>query len=71
MLTEVPPAAVYANTLVFSGRMMALAFFRLEGVGLKLLRALPAVKRTSMKRILNEVDAGGYAILFRATECSS
>ncbi|GAA5859845.1 hypothetical protein JCM8547_004356 [Rhodosporidiobolus lusitaniae] len=47
--------AVYANTLVFSGRVFALAFFRIEGVALKLLRALPPVKRHGLKRILEEV----------------
>ncbi|GAA6052088.1 hypothetical protein JCM3770_006625 [Rhodotorula araucariae] len=46
--------AVYANTLAFSGRVFALAFFRIEGVALKLLRALPTVKRANMKRILEE-----------------
>ncbi|GAA5861242.1 hypothetical protein JCM1840_003127 [Sporobolomyces johnsonii] len=46
--------AVYANTLVFSGRVFALAFFRIEGVALKLLRALPPVKRQGLKRILEE-----------------
>ncbi|KAI5477484.1 hypothetical protein MNV49_006330 [Pseudohyphozyma bogoriensis] len=47
--------AVYANTLVFSGRVFALAFFRIEGVALKLLRALPPIKRQFLKRILDEV----------------
>ncbi|KAM0789642.1 hypothetical protein ACM66B_000446 [Microbotryomycetes sp. NB124-2] len=46
--------AVYANTLVFSGRVMALAFFRIEGVALKLLRALPRVKRQCFTRVLAE-----------------
>ncbi|GAA5976133.1 hypothetical protein JCM11641_003289 [Rhodosporidiobolus odoratus] len=46
--------AVYANTLVFSGRVFALAFFRIEGVALKLLRALPPVKRHGLIRILEE-----------------
>ncbi|GAA5824324.1 hypothetical protein JCM11251_000377 [Rhodosporidiobolus azoricus] len=48
--------AVYANTLVFSGRIFALAFFRIEGVALKLLRALPPVKRQGLKRILDEAN---------------
>lgn len=47
--------AVYANTLVFAGRMLSLAFFRIEGVGRKLLRALPPVKRMSMRRLLDEM----------------
>lgn len=47
-------SAVYANTLVFSGRVFALAFFRIEGVALKLLRALPPVKRLGLQRILEE-----------------
>ncbi|KAH8921091.1 DUF1765-domain-containing protein [Atractiella rhizophila] len=46
--------AVYANTLVFAGRLFALAFFRIDGVALKLLRALPPVKRGSLRRILGE-----------------
>ncbi|GAA5958532.1 hypothetical protein JCM21900_005428 [Sporobolomyces salmonicolor] len=46
--------AVYANTLVFSGRVFALAFFRIEGVALKLLRALPPVKCSGLRRILEE-----------------
>ncbi|KAL8283286.1 hypothetical protein RQP46_005696 [Phenoliferia psychrophenolica] len=46
--------AVYANTLVFSGRVFALAFFRIEGVAFKLLRALPPVKRLGLQRILEE-----------------
>ncbi|GAA5890657.1 hypothetical protein JCM6882_000614 [Rhodosporidiobolus microsporus] len=48
--------AVYANTLVFSGRIFALAFFRIEGVALKLLRALPPVKRQGLKRVLDEAE---------------
>ncbi|KAH9814873.1 hypothetical protein DFH28DRAFT_285138 [Melampsora americana] len=48
--------AVYANTLVFAGRMLAMAFFRIEGVARKLLRALPPVKRMSMRRILDEMQ---------------
>ncbi|KAI8453677.1 hypothetical protein BY996DRAFT_6414481 [Phakopsora pachyrhizi] len=47
--------AVYANTLVFAGRMLSLALFRIEGVGRKLLRALPPVKRMSMRRLLDEM----------------
>jgi hypothetical protein len=49
--------AVYANTLVFAGRMLSLAFFRIEGVGRKLLRALPPVKRMSMRRLLDEMES--------------
>ncbi|GAA5959194.1 hypothetical protein JCM10213_000611, partial [Rhodosporidiobolus nylandii] len=45
--------AVYANTLV-SGRVFALAFFRIPGVAVKLLRALPPVKRHGLERILQE-----------------
>ena len=47
--------AVYANTLGFSGRLLAIAFFRIEGVGIKLLRLLPQVKRQDLKRILQEM----------------
>lgn len=53
-MTQSTIAAVYANTLVFSGRIFALAFFRIEGVALKLLRALPPVKRQCLKRVLDE-----------------
>lgn len=34
--------------------LQALAFFRVEGVALKLLRALPPVKKQGLKRILEE-----------------
>lgn len=47
-------AAVFANTLVFSGRILALAFFRIEGVALKLLRSLPPIRRNCLRRILDE-----------------
>ena len=53
-LADMLLSAVYANTLVFSGRIFALAFFRIEGVALKLLRALPTVKRQFVKRVLEE-----------------
>lgn len=33
----------------------ALAFFRIEGVAFKLLRALPPVKRQCLKRVLDEI----------------
>jgi hypothetical protein len=56
-------AAVYANTLVFSGRVFALAFFRIEGVALKLLRALPPVKRQGLKRILDEAGVKETCVL--------
>ncbi|GAA6043762.1 hypothetical protein JCM8097_006660 [Rhodosporidiobolus ruineniae] len=54
--------AVYANTLVFSGRVFALSFFRVEGVALKLLRALPPVKRQGLKRILDETGVKESAL---------
>ncbi|EGG10586.1 uncharacterized protein MELLADRAFT_76881 [Melampsora larici-populina 98AG31] len=54
--------AVYANTLVFAGRMLAMAFFRIEGVARKLLRALPPVKRMSMRRILDEMQASSKSL---------
>ncbi|GJN91395.1 hypothetical protein Rhopal_004416-T1 [Rhodotorula paludigena] len=54
--------AVYANTLVFSGRIFALAFFRIAGVALKLLRALPPVKRLSLRRILQEAGVDENAL---------
>ncbi|BGP54940.1 hypothetical protein JCM8202v2_002527 [Rhodotorula sphaerocarpa] len=49
--------AVFANTLVFSGRILAIAFFRVDGVALKLIRALPPVKRQTLRRILQEAGA--------------
>lgn len=49
-----PLTAVYANTLVFAGRIFALAFWRIEGVAIKLLKALPSVKKHSLTRILGE-----------------
>ncbi|SGY14510.1 BQ5605_C010g06213 [Microbotryum silenes-dioicae] len=52
--------AVYANTLVFSGRILALSFFRIEGVALKLLKALPPIKKAYLRRILEEVGVDEY-----------
>ncbi|KPV76862.1 uncharacterized protein RHOBADRAFT_51847 [Rhodotorula graminis WP1] len=46
--------AVYANILTFSSRVLALAFFRIDGVALKLLRALPPVKQQGLRRIMGE-----------------
>lgn len=37
---------------------MAVAFFRIEGVGKKLLRLLPPVKRQDLKRVLTESGVG-------------
>ncbi|TKA58533.1 hypothetical protein B0A53_00274 [Rhodotorula sp. CCFEE 5036] len=54
--------AVYANTLVFSGRILALAFFRIDGVALKLIRALPPVKRLTLRRVLQEAGANENAL---------
>jgi hypothetical protein len=54
--------AVYANTLVFSGRVFALAFFRIEGVAYRLLRALPVVKRQYLRRILDEAGVVDNAL---------
>lgn len=56
--------AVYANTLVFSGRVFALAFFRIEGVALKLLRALPSVKRQFLTRVLDEAGVQEESVFF-------
>lgn len=56
------PAAVYANVLAFSSRVFALAFFRLEGVALKLLRSLPPVKRQGLKRILEEAGVNEQCV---------
>ncbi|GAA5876682.1 hypothetical protein JCM16303_003625 [Sporobolomyces ruberrimus] len=54
--------AVYANTLVFSGRVFAIAFWRIDGVGVKLLRALPQVKRAGLKRVLDEAGLSEHNI---------
>ncbi|GAA5992393.1 hypothetical protein JCM10908_000461 [Rhodotorula pacifica] len=61
--------AVYANTLVFSGRILALAFFRIDGVALKLIRALPPVKRLTLRRILQEAGADENALPAVDREC--
>lgn len=52
---ELNKKGVYQNTLIFSGRLLAVAFFRVEGVASKLLRALP-VNRFALERIAMEVD---------------
>lgn len=46
--------AIFANTLGFAGKMLAAAFWNLEGVALKMLRLLPAVKKQHVLRILSE-----------------
>ncbi|GAA94675.1 uncharacterized protein L969DRAFT_87615 [Mixia osmundae IAM 14324] len=46
--------AVYANTLAFAGRLLAVAYFRLEDVGLKLMRLLPPLKPKHYDRIVAE-----------------
>jgi hypothetical protein len=40
----------------------ALAFFRIEGVALKLLRALPPVKRQCLKRVLDEAGVNEQCV---------
>jgi hypothetical protein len=50
---ELNKKGVYQNTLIFSGRLLAVAFFRIEGVASKLLRALP-VNRFALERVANE-----------------
>ncbi|GAA5875165.1 hypothetical protein JCM3774_001659 [Rhodotorula dairenensis] len=61
--------AVYANTLVFSGRILALAFFRVDGVALKLIRALPPVKRLTLRRVLQEAGIDENALPAVDREC--
>ncbi|BGP33006.1 hypothetical protein JCM10296v2_004795 [Rhodotorula toruloides] len=61
-LNDKGASAVYANTLAFSGRVFALAFFRVEGVALKLLRALPTVKRQALRRVLEEAGVQETAL---------
>ncbi|KAN0064525.1 hypothetical protein ACQY0O_002153 [Thecaphora frezii] len=50
---ELNKKGVYQNTLIFSGRLLAVAFFRVEGVATKLLRALP-VNRFALERVAKE-----------------
>lgn len=52
---ELNKKGVYQNTLIFSGRLLAVAFFRIEGVASKLLRALP-VNRFALERVANEAQ---------------
>lgn len=63
-------AAVYANTLVFAGRVFALAFFRIEGVGLKLLRALPPIKRLCVRRLMIEAGLEDKCVDVSQRACS-
>ena len=60
--------AVYANTLGFSGRLLAIAFFRIEGVGIKLLRLLPQVKRQDLKRVLQEIGVNARSVVVAAPQ---
>lgn len=50
---ELNKKGVYQNTLIFSGRLLAVAFFRVRGVASKLLRALP-VSRFALERVSTE-----------------
>jgi hypothetical protein len=50
---ELNKKGVYQNTLIFSGRLLAVAFFRVKGVAGKLLRALP-VNRFALERVAGE-----------------
>ena len=52
---ELNKKGVYQNTLIFSGRLLAVAFFRVNGVATKLLRALP-VNRFALERVAREFD---------------
>ncbi|SPO26055.1 uncharacterized protein UTRI_02329 [Ustilago trichophora] len=52
---ELNKKGVYQNTLIFSGRLLAVAFFRVNGVASKLLRALP-VNRFALERVAREFD---------------
>ncbi len=52
---ELNKKGVYQNTLIFSGRLLAVAFFRINGVASKLLRALP-VNRFALERVAREFD---------------
>jgi hypothetical protein len=50
---ELNKKGVYQNTLIFSGRLLAVAFFRVDNVASKLLRALP-VNRFALERVAAE-----------------
>uniref|UniRef100_V5GM60 Uncharacterized protein n=2 Tax=Kalmanozyma brasiliensis (strain GHG001) TaxID=1365824 RepID=V5GM60_KALBG len=52
---ELNKKGVYQNTLIFSGRLLAVAFFRVNGVASKLLRALP-VNRFALERVAREFN---------------
>ncbi|UZJ52585.1 hypothetical protein CBS101457_001905 [Exobasidium rhododendri] len=52
---ELNKKGVYQNTLIFSGRLLAIAFFRIAGVASKLLRALP-VNRFALERVASEAS---------------
>ncbi|KAE8216792.1 hypothetical protein CF327_g1, partial [Tilletia walkeri] len=52
---ELNKKGVYQNTLIFTGRLLAIAFFRIHGVASKLLRALP-VNRFALERVSSEAD---------------
>lgn len=52
---ELNKKGVYQNTLIFSGRLLAIAFFRVDGVASKLLRALP-INRFAMERVAAEAQ---------------
>ncbi|KAL9938573.1 hypothetical protein V8E36_002292 [Tilletia maclaganii] len=52
---ELNKKGVYQNTLIFTGRLLAIAFFRIPGVASKLLRALP-VNRFALERISSEAN---------------
>ncbi|KAK0559454.1 hypothetical protein OC844_004400 [Tilletia horrida] len=52
---ELNKKGVYQNTLIFTGRLLAVAFFRIPGVASKLLRALP-VNRFALERISSEAE---------------
>ncbi|CAO1635958.1 unnamed protein product [Parajaminaea phylloscopi] len=71
---ELNKKGVYQNTLIFSGRLLAVAFFRVTGVASKLLRALP-INRFALERVAAEagwekrvpVPFERYAACFPAT----
>lgn len=52
---ELNKKGVYQNTLIFSGRLLAVAFFRVAGVASKLLRALP-INRFALERVAIEAE---------------
>ncbi|GHJ85745.1 hypothetical protein NliqN6_2147 [Naganishia liquefaciens] len=55
VLEKLSGKGVFHNTLMFAGRMLAFAFFRIEGIALQLLSALPT-KQAMLTRFMAAVE---------------